>query len=177
MGADAVRGDRRVPVRDLGAVRGHVQVLCAGDADLGSVRAGHGDRRQGQDARRRGRPGRQRSTAAKDRCQAEAGDRSRPDQVHPGQRGGADRGHHRLRRQVRRPGLSREPEPATAGSRRGAAFAECQHRGQHGLRKRRRRAQKDRSSEAERGADRAGRRRCAARASGSARPPPTPTRC
>ena len=44
----------------------------------------------------------------------EAGNRPRPDQVHPGQRRGADPGHHGVRRQVRRPDLSRTT-PARSG--------------------------------------------------------------
>ena len=85
-----------------------------------------------------------------------------PDQiaVHPGQRRGADPRHHGVRRQVRRPGLSRAIrahsgwKPAQV-----LQFAQCQHRGQHGVRERRRRAQPDRSGQAQRGAVRGGRRR------------------
>ena len=81
--------------------------------------------------------------------------------------------HHGLRREVRRPGVSEEPEHRAAGRRRGAAVEQCQHRGQHGLREPCRPARHDRPGEAERGADRGRRRRCAAKANGSARPPPT----
>ncbi len=42
-------------------------------------------------------------------------------------------GHHRLRRQVRRPDLSRRPQPASDCRRRGAAVTQRQHRGQHRL--------------------------------------------
>ena len=41
----------------VGDLRRHIQILCAGDPDVGSVRDHDGDRREGQDARRPGRPG------------------------------------------------------------------------------------------------------------------------
>ena len=48
---------------------------------------------------------------------AQARDRSRPGQVHPGQRRRPDPRHHGVRRQVRRPDLPGRPEPAAAGGR------------------------------------------------------------
>ena len=93
------------------------------------------------------------------RADCELAHRSRPDPVHPGQRGGTDSGHHRIRRQVRRPGVSGRSEPGAACRRRGAAVGERQHRGQHDLPERVRPARDDRPGEAERGADR-GRRGC-----------------
>ena len=66
----------------------------------------------------------------------EIGDRPGPDQEHSSERRSADPGHHGLRCQVRRSGLSRRSQLAAAGGRSGAEVAQRQHRGQHGVRER-----------------------------------------
>ena len=97
---------------------GTLEVLCAGDADLGPIRSGRwspAPRSSCAVCRSAGSPA---ITGGTEPVELEAGDRPRPDRLHPGQCRGADPGHHGVRREVRRPDLSRRSQPAAAGGRR-----------------------------------------------------------
>ena len=95
------------------------------------------------------------STAATNHAALKLEIDSRSGPVHPGQRGGTDPRHDGVRRQVRRPDLSRRPR-AQHISAAGAVLEsqQRQHRGQHGLRKPGRLLNQIDAGQAERGADR-----------------------
>ena len=104
-----LRGHRRVPASSPqrcspARSASYVPVTLT----VGPIRSGDGDQREGQDARRRRSAGSASIGTGQGGARSDAGDRPRPDPVHPGQRRGADPGHHRVRRQVRRPGLPRQ---------------------------------------------------------------------